>query len=77
VVHIDYQKAPLGNPALWRYQKTGVEQTLDPWCRTYFKNVGQTRTLIQLLQERSAIQLQASTEMKEKFCPLQPGIGEV
>jgi len=33
----------------------------------YFKNVGQTRTLIQLLQERSAIQLQASTEMKEKF----------
>ncbi len=33
----------------------------------YFKNVGQTRTLIQLLQERSAIQQQASQEMKEKF----------
>src|SRR5512137_902165 len=33
----------------------------------YFKNVGQTRTLIQLLQERSAIQQQAGTEMKEKF----------
>src|SRR5512137_2022021 len=33
----------------------------------YFKNIGQTRTLIQLLQERSAIQQQASVEMKEKF----------
>jgi uncharacterized membrane protein YqiK len=33
----------------------------------YFKNVGQTRTLIQLIQERSQIQLQASQEMKEKF----------
>ena len=33
----------------------------------YFKNVGQTRTLIQLLQERSAIQQQAGVEMKEKF----------
>jgi uncharacterized membrane protein YqiK len=33
----------------------------------YFKNVGQTRTLIQLLQERSAIQQQSSLEMKEKF----------
>jgi uncharacterized membrane protein YqiK len=33
----------------------------------YFKNVGQTRTLIQLLQDRSAIQKQASSEMKEKF----------
>jgi uncharacterized membrane protein YqiK len=33
----------------------------------YFKNIGQTRTLIQLLQERSAIQQIASQEMKEKF----------
>jgi hypothetical protein len=33
----------------------------------YFKNVGQTRTLIQLLQERSAIQQIAGEEMKVKF----------
>src|ERR1041384_2826627 len=33
----------------------------------YFKNVGQTRTLIQLLQERSDIQKIASEEMKVKF----------
>ena len=33
----------------------------------YFKNVGQTRTLIQLLQDRSVIQQVASQEMREKF----------
>ncbi len=66
VVHIDYQKAPL---VIQRFGdiKRLVEQTLDPMVSAYFKNIGQTRTLIQLLQERSAIQQQASTEMKEKF----------
>jgi uncharacterized membrane protein YqiK len=44
-----------------------VEQTLDPMVSAYFKNIGQTRTLIQLLQDRSAIQQQASVEMKDKF----------
>jgi len=33
----------------------------------YFKNIGQTRTLIQLLQDRSEIQRTAGMEMKEKF----------
>jgi hypothetical protein len=33
----------------------------------YFKNVGQTRTLIQLIQERNEIQSQSSKEMKDKF----------
>ncbi len=66
VVHIDYQKAPL---VIQRFGdiKRLVEQTLDPMVAAYFKNVGQTRTLIQLLQERSAIQQVASQEMKEKF----------
>jgi uncharacterized membrane protein YqiK len=66
VVHIDYQKAPLVIQRFGDIKKL-VEQTLDPMVSAYFKNVGQTRTLIQLLQERSAIQQQASTEMKEKF----------
>lgn len=66
VVHIDYQKAPL---VIQRFGdiKRLVEQTLDPMVSAYFKNIGQTRTLIQLLQERSAIQQQASNEMQEKF----------
>jgi uncharacterized membrane protein YqiK len=66
VVHIDYQKAPLVIQRFGDIKKL-VEQTLDPMVSAYFKNIGQTRTLIQLIQERSAIQHQSSTEMKEKF----------
>lgn len=66
VVHIDYQKAPLVIQRFGDIKKL-VEQTLDPMVSAYFKNIGQTRTLIQLLQERSTIQQQASIEMKEKF----------
>lgn len=66
VVHIDYQKAPLVIQRFGDIKKL-VEQTLDPMVAAYFKNIGQTRTLIQLLQERSAIQLQASQEMRQKF----------
>jgi len=33
----------------------------------YFKNTGQTKTLIELLQERSAIQEKASIDMKGRF----------
>jgi len=66
VVHIDYRKAPL---VIQRFGdvKRLVEQTLDPMVSAYFKNVAQTRTLIQLIQDRSAIQQQAGDEMKEKF----------
>jgi uncharacterized membrane protein YqiK len=66
VVHIDYQKAPLVIQRFGDIKKL-VEQTLDPMIAAYFKNVGQTRTLIQLLQERSVIQQIASKEMKDKF----------
>src|SRR5262249_11173017 len=66
VVHIDYKKATL---VIQRFGdiKRLVEQTLDPMVSAYFKNVAQTRTLIQLLQERSKIQEQAGAEMREKF----------
>ena len=66
VVHIDYRKAPL---VIQRFGdiKRLVEQTLDPMVSAYFKNIGQTRTLIELLQDRSAIQDLASEEMKAKF----------
>jgi uncharacterized membrane protein YqiK len=66
VVHIDYRKAPL---VIQRFGdiKRLVEQTLDPMVSAYFKNIGQTRTLIQLIQDRSAIQQIAGEQMKEKF----------
>jgi uncharacterized membrane protein YqiK len=66
VVHIDYRKAPLVIQRFGDIRKL-VEQTLDPMVSAYFKNIGQTRTLIELLQDRSAIQQQSSEEMRAKF----------
>ncbi|HUN93503.1 MAG TPA: SPFH domain-containing protein [Burkholderiaceae bacterium] len=66
VVHIDYRKAPLVVQRFGDIKKL-VEQTLDPMVSAYFKNIGQTKTLIELLQERSDIQDRASREMREKF----------
>jgi uncharacterized membrane protein YqiK len=66
VVHIDYRQAPLVVQRFGDIRRL-VEQTLDPMVSAYFKNVGQTRTLIQLLQDRSEIQRSASAEMREKF----------
>ena len=66
VVHIDYKKAPLVIQRFGDVKKL-VEQTLDPMVSAYFKNIGQTRTLIQLLQERSQIQQQSAAEMQGKF----------
>jgi uncharacterized membrane protein YqiK len=66
VVHIDYRKAPLVIQRFGDIKKL-VEQTLDPMVSAYFKNIGQTRTLIQLIQDRSAIQQIAGEQMKEKF----------
>ncbi|MBC8061611.1 MAG: flotillin family protein [Clostridiaceae bacterium] len=66
VFHIDYRKAPL---VIQRFGdiKMLVDQTLDPMVSAYFKNVGQTKTLIELIQQRSDIQNQSSNEMKQKF----------
>jgi uncharacterized membrane protein YqiK len=66
VVHIDYKKAPLVIQQFGDIQKL-VEQTLDPMVAAYFKNIGQTRTLIQLIQDRSAIQDTASEQMQLRF----------
>ena len=76
VVHIDYRKAPLVIQRFGDIQRL-VEQTLDPMVSAYFKNIAQTRTLIQLLQERSQIQLQASVEMREKFARYNLDLEEV
>lgn len=66
VMHIDYKQAP------WVIQRFGdinmlVNQSLDPLVGAYFKDVAQTKTLIELIQERSSIRERAVSEMKEKF----------
>ena len=76
VVHIDYRKAPL---VIQRFGdiKRLVEQTLDPMVSAYFKNIGQTRTLIQLIQDRSEIQNLSSEQMKTKFAQYNLELQEV
>ena len=66
VMHIDYKQAP------WVIQRFGdismlVNQSLDPLVSAYFKDVAQTKTLIELIQERSDIREKAVTEMRDKF----------
>ena len=66
VIHIDYRKAPL---VIQRFGdvKLLVNQTLDPMVGAYFKNIGQQKTLIELIQSRSEIQEHSSRDMREKF----------
>jgi len=66
VMHIDYKKSPLVIQRFGDIKKL-VDQTLDPMVSAYFKNIGQTKTLIQLIQERNEIQETSSREMKAKF----------
>src|SRR5580658_8775993 len=66
VMHIDYKKAPMIIQRFGDVKKL-VEQTLDPMVSAYFKNIGQKMTLIELLQNRAAIQEESANEMKEKF----------
>jgi len=55
VMHIDYKKAPMIIQRFGDVKKL-VEQTLDPMVSAYFKNIGRKMTLIELLQNRAAIQ---------------------
>jgi len=66
VVHIDYRKAPM---VVQRFGNVAqlVEQTLDPMVSSYFKNVSQTKTFIELIQSRSELQANASADMALRF----------
>ena len=58
VIHINYKDAPR---VIQRFGNinTLVEQTVDSMIGAYFKNIGQTKTLLELIQERGQIQQQA------------------
>jgi uncharacterized membrane protein YqiK len=66
VVHIDYRKAPL---VVQRFGNVAqlVEQTLDPMVSSYFKNMSQAKTFIELIHSRSELQSNASHDMRERF----------
>ncbi len=76
VMHIDYKQAP------WVIQRFGdinmlVNQSLDPLVSAYFKDIAQTKTLIELIQERSEIREKALSEMKDKFAKYNLQLEEV
>ena len=76
VVNIDYRKAP---HVIQRFGsvKNLIEQSLDPLVSSYFKNQGQQRTLIELIQQRSEIQQIATGDMKTRFADYDLGLQEV
>lgn len=76
VINIDYRKAP---HVIQRFGsvKNLIEQSLDPLVSSYFKNQGQQRTLIDLIQERSEIQAIATKDMKTRFAEYDLGLQEV
>ena len=76
VVHIDYKKASRVIQRFGNIQQL-VEQTLDPMVSAYFKNTAQTKTLIELLQERAEIQKHALEDMREKFATYNLELQEV
>ena len=76
VVHIDYKKAAKVIQRFGDVQKL-VEQTLDPMVSAYFKNTAQTKTLIELLQQRADIQGQALDDMRGKFAAYNLELQEV
>lgn len=66
VVHIDYQKAA---SVVQRFGdvKRLITQTLDPMLSAYFRDIAHKKTMLELLQKRDEIQVEARQELKERF----------
>jgi uncharacterized membrane protein YqiK len=76
VLHIAYEDAP------WVVQqfadiKMLVEQTLDPMVSAYFKDAAQSKTLIELVNQRAELQREAVEQMKARFQKYRLNIMEV
>jgi uncharacterized membrane protein YqiK len=76
VMHIDYKKAPMIIQRFGDVKKL-VEQTLDPMVSAFFKNIAQKMTLIELLQNRAAIQDESAAQMKDRFAAYSLELQEV
>lgn len=66
VVHIDYQKAPSVIQRFGDVKKL-ITQTLDPMLSAYFRDVAHRRTMLELLQQRDAIQVEAREALRSRF----------
>ncbi|MFO0937275.1 MAG: SPFH domain-containing protein [Gemmataceae bacterium] len=66
VVHIDYQRAPSVIQRFGDVKKL-ITQTLDPMLSAYFRDIAHTKTMLELLHERDAIQTEARQELRDRF----------
>ncbi|HTJ19549.1 MAG TPA: SPFH domain-containing protein, partial [Steroidobacteraceae bacterium] len=66
VVHIDYEKAPSVIQRFGDVKKL-ITQTLDPMLSAYFRDVAHKKTMLELLQQRDAIQTESREELRRKF----------
>ena len=66
VVHIDYHKAPSVIQRFGDVKKL-ITQTLDPMLSAYFRDVAHRRTMLELLQQRDGIQVEAREALRSRF----------
>jgi uncharacterized membrane protein YqiK len=66
VVHIDYMKAPSVIQRFGDVKKL-ITQTLDPMLSTFFRDVAQKKTMLELLHERDVIQEEAQAALARRF----------
>jgi uncharacterized membrane protein YqiK len=66
VVHIDYERAP-GVIQRFGDVKKLITQTLDPMLSAFFRDIAHTKTMLELLHERKAIQEEAREKLRTKF----------
>jgi uncharacterized membrane protein YqiK len=66
VVHIDYERAP-GVIQRFGDVKKLITQTLDPMLSAFFRDIAHTKTMLELLHERKAIQEEAREKLRNKF----------
>jgi uncharacterized membrane protein YqiK len=66
VVHIDYERAP-GVIQRFGDVKKLITQTLDPMLSAFFRDIAHTKTMLELLHERKAIQEEARATLRARF----------
>lgn len=66
VVHINYLKAPLMIQRFGSVQKL-VEQTLDTIISAHFKQVAETKTFLEIVQNKAGIASEVMIKMSEEF----------
>ncbi|MCA9259909.1 MAG: hypothetical protein KDA61_11945, partial [Planctomycetales bacterium] len=66
VVHIDYERAP-GVIQRFGDVKKLITQTLDPMLSAFFRDIAHTKTMLELLHDRQAIQEEARQKLRDKF----------